>query len=891
MRGAEIRDTFLKFFQGREHRVVPSSPLVPVGDESLLFTNAGMNQFKALFQGHEKRDYRRAVSVQKCLRVSGKHNDLEQVGRTARHHTFFEMLGNFSFGDYFKEEAIAMAWDLVTQVYGIDAQRLTATVFAGEGSLPADEEAAEYWRTIASLPPARIIRLGARENFWRMGESGPCGPCSELHYDQGEEQGCGRADCAGPACECDRFLEIWNLVFMQFDQQQGGDLGSLPAPSIDTGMGLERMAAILQGKKSNYETDLFVPIMEAVRGGSSVSFEDSGSGSTVSAQVVADHLRAIVFLLAEGVMPSNEGRGYVLRRILRRGFRHGRMLGWKGPFLYELTGLVVDLMGGAYPELASSRKVIRNICRTEEERFEETLDESVKLLERSFAQHAGIRHIPGEELFRLYDTFGLPLDLASELARERGYQLDQEGFHAALKAQRLRARRSWKGRQPAGGEQVYLELANRGLRSRFLGYQAAQSEGEILALVKEGTEVEALGPGMQGQIVLDQTPLYAEAGGQVGEQGRLLWEGGHGEVLDTRSPAQGLIVHQVLVAEGTLNRGVKVKVLSLPEERAATRRNHTGTHLLHAALRTVLGLHVKQAGSLVAPDRLRFDFTHHKALSAARIDEIEDIVNSRILRNEPVLTRIMPRQEALDSGAMALFGEKYSVQVRVVSIRDFSKELCGGLHCSSTGEIGMLKITGEKGISSGVRRIEAVTGTGALAYFRDGARLIREMIETVGSPREGLLGGIKKLMADHRELRRRLQRLQLKLESGVSRSGQTADEIVQVAGVSLLARRVEDLDRGQMRQLSDTLKASADIVVLGGMRQGRTVLLVSVRDTVAERIPASRIIHDLAEISGARGGGKATLAEAGGRDPARLEEAMKRAVEVVARLAEPEERR
>ena len=882
MRGAEIRRQFLDYFAAHGHRIVPSSPLVPVGDKTLLFTNAGMNQFKDVFLGRDRRDYSRATSAQKCLRVSGKHNDLEQVGRTARHHTFFEMLGNFSFGDYFEEEAIELAWKLVVEEFGTDPGRLTVTVFGGDATVPADEEAESLWRRLSGLPPERILRYGASENFWRMGETGPCGPCSEIHYDQGAELGCGRADCQGPACECDRFLEIWNLVFMQYDQHADGVMDPLPAPSIDTGMGLERMAAVLQGCSSNYDTDLFKPLIEAVAGSAGIESDCPGD-ARVSLQVIADHVRAIAFLIADGVMPSNEGRGYVLRRILRRGFRHGRVLGHSGPFLHRLTAVVVDQMGEAYPELVSSRQVIDDVCRAEEERFEETLDESLKRLMATFAAHQAERRIPGDQLFQLYDTFGLPLDVAEDMARERGFELDRAGFDAAMEAQRRRARESWKGGEAPVESRVWDDLAGRGVGSVFLGYETGQAEGTVLALVREGREVQVLEPGETGEMILDRTPLYAEAGGQVGERGVVSWEGGKADVAYTTAPVQGLIAHRITVAAGRLAVDQRIEVRSFPEERAATRRNHTATHLLHAALKAVLGPHVKQAGSLVAPDRLRFDFTHYRSLSSARLQEIEDAVNERIVLNQAVQTEVLPLDQALASGAVALFGEKYASKVRVVSVPGFSTELCGGLHCSATGDIGVFKIVAEKGISAGVRRLDALTGLGALRRFQEDEKKLAALASEMGVPREDLGVAARRMVQRQKELQRELGRLRLKL-AGETPADSSADEVQSVDGLKVLARRIEDLDRSQMRNLADNLKRTADVVVLGTAREDRVSLLVAVRDEASVRVPAREVVAELAKVCGGGGGGKATLAEAGGRDTSRLDEALGLGAEVVRRI-------
>jgi len=876
MRGNQVRSTFLDYFARREHRVVPSGPLVPVGDATLLFTNAGMNQFKDVFRGQERREYVRAASAQKCLRVSGKHNDLEQVGRTARHHTFFEMLGNFSFGDYFKETAVEYAWDLLMRVYGLDPACLTATVFAGEDGLPADEEAAGLWRKVAGLPPERILRLGAKENFWRMGDTGPCGPCSELHFDQGTAAGCGRSDCRGPACECDRFLEIWNLVFMQFDQQADGRLEPLPAPSIDTGMGLERLAAVLQGKKSNYDTDLFTPIISRVAASAGVD-PQSGGESRVSLQVVADHLRAIAFLVADGIVPANEGRGYVLRRVLRRAFRHGRSLGEKGPFLHRLLDVVVTEMGTAYPELRETRQIGQEVCLAEEERCEETLDDSLSLLERSFSEHASDRRIPGDDLFRLYDTFGLPLDLAEDMARERGYTLDLDGFHQAMEAQRTRARLSWKGGPEEVTEIVFRDLAHRGVTSSFLGYELDHAESTVQALVRDGVEVPELTSDETGQVVLRGTPLYAESGGQVGEKGELIWEGGRADVCTSSAPVPGLIAHVVILREGTLRQGARLQVRCDPAERRATRRNHTATHLLHAVLKQVLGAHVKQAGSLVAPDRLRFDFTHYRALTPARLREIEGRVNDRILANSAVTTRVQDLEAAIASGAMALFGEKYGDRVRVVEVPGFSSELCGGLHCSATGDIGLFKIVGERGIAAGIRRLEALTGEGALERFHLDEEALAQAAVGLGVPRDEVAAAIQRLVQRQKSLQKELDRLRLKIAG----AGEQADEIQEVGDLKILARRTEDLDRSQMRQLADALKEKADIVVLATRRQDRVALLVAVRDGASRRVPAGQVVDRLARLCGGRGGGKPTLAEAGGKDPGDLDGVLRQGGRVV----------
>ncbi len=888
MHSREIRRVFLEYFAQRGHRVVPSSPLVLPRDPTLLFANAGMNQFKDVFTGREQRDYRRAVSVQKCLRVSGKHNDLEQVGRTPRHHTFFEMLGNFSFGDYFKREALAWAWDLVTRVFGLPPERLWVTVFGGSAAAPPDEEAWRLWQEIAGLPEERILRQGEADNFWRMGETGPCGPCSEIHYDLGEVQQ-GAAQASTPATDSERFLEIWNLVFMQFEQQEDGRLEPLPAPSIDTGMGLERMAAVLQGTTSNYETDLFLPLLEAASRASGRRYGEDEEAD-VSLRVIADHVRAICFLVADGVVPANDKRGYVLRRILRRAIRHGRKLGVERPFLHEIAPVVLDLLGEVYPELVAAREAIFAVCRREEARFAETLGVGLELLEARLAEivrdASRPRVVPGEELFRLYDTFGLPLDLARDIAAERGIALDEVGFEEAMARQRARAQPSWRGARPERAAAVYRELRQRG-PTRFEGYTRTELEGvRVVALLREGRPVPLLADGGEGEAVLEATPFYAEAGGQVGDSGWLAGPEGRARVLDTQRPVEGLIVHRIRLETGRLAVDDRVRAEVDRERREAIRRNHTATHLLHAALREIVGPHVKQAGSLVAPDRLRFDFTHFAGLSDRALADIEALVNEKILEDLAVEEAWMSLEEALRQGAIALFGEKYGDEVRVISIGEFSRELCGGTHTRHLGEIGLFKLTEERSVASGTRRLEALTGTGSLRAFQEEEAVLRALEQALAVPRGEVLREVERRMEQLRQLQRELERL--RLGSVRQRLLERARRPAEAGRIKVLAERVDGVSAAQARELADALRQQlgSGVVVLGRAEGEKAALLVAVTDDLKAQLPAVRLARELGRIIGGGGGGRDDLAEAGGRRPERLDEALRAAVEVVARSAE-----
>jgi len=883
--GSEIRRRFLEFFQARGHKIVPSSSLVPHGDPTLLFTNAGMNQFKNIFLGLERRDYTRATTVQKCVRAGGKHNDLENVGFTQRHHTFFEMLGNFSFGDYFKDEAIALAWELLTSPAGLgmDAGRLYATVYT------EDDQAEAIWRNAIGLGADRVFRLGAAENFWAMGDTGPCGPCSELHYDQGPAASeLSHADCRFP-CECGRYVEIWNLVFMQYERDGAGTLTPLPRPSIDTGAGLERLTAVLQGKRSNYDTDLFQPIIAAAARRAGRQY-GSDERDDVSLRILADHARAATFLVHDGVVPGNEGRGYVLRKIVRRALRHGRALGIEAAFLHELTGVVADQMTDAYPELEESRARVAAVVRGEEERFAQTLALALREMERLPLQLPGGGQTPvsamstrtgtaagtappllaGGDVFRLYDTYGLPLDLLREIASERGFALDEAGFEREMEEQRRRARRSWKGGEQTSAAGVYLELAAAG-RTRFEGYEATSGRDcQIRALIRDGQRVESVSAGAELEAVLDHTPFYAASGGQVGDRG--VWTTASGlaaEVLDTYAPVSGLTVHRIR-ARLPLRVGERVEAEVDVARRDATRRNHTATHLLHAALRRVLGTHVKQAGSVVDPDRLRFDFTHFSPLTAEQTEEIERLVNAEILRNEAVMTEILPLEAALESGAMALFGEKYQEQVRVVAVAGFSKELCGGTHARRTGDLGLFKVAYESSVAAGVRRIEALTGEGAIAQFRAATAQLHRLAALLHAQPSELSGSLERLLAHQHQTEEENQRL--KMQAARSSAG-AAERQRDVDGVSVLTTRVDGLDRAQMRALVDQLRARhpQGVIALGSAPEdgaGKAALIVAVSAELSRRVPAGAVIK---AIPGATGGGRPEMAEGGAKEAGQID--------------------
>jgi alanyl-tRNA synthetase len=887
--GSQIRRRFLDFFIQKGHREVHSSSLVPHNDPTLLFTNAGMNQFKDVFLGLEKRDYNRAATSQKCVRAGGKHNDLENVGFTNRHHTFFEMLGNFSFGDYFKKDAIAYAWELITspQWFAISKDKLYVTIFNGEGGVPRDAEAYDLWLA-QGVDKSRIFEAGLKDNFWQMGDTGPCGPCSEIHYDVGPvASDCGHQDCAF-GCECGRYVEIWNLVFMQFDRDPSGKLNPLPKPSIDTGMGLERITAVLQGVISNYETDLFVPLIKraAELTGADLHKEtrkEAQAKSAASLRVIADHSRAATFLISDGVLPSNEGRGYVLRKIIRRAITHGRLLGQTKPFLHEMVFAVRDLMQHAYPELKDTVANVSRTVRIEETRFANTLEIGLSKLETLLSDG----RLSGDEAFKLYDTFGMPLDFMQDAARDRGLVFDQAGFEAAMEAQRTRARASWKGAARQTANPAYQQLP----KSEFEGYRQTRSENsEVLAIIKNGQGAQELKPGEEGEVVLDHTPFYAESGGQVGDRGTLYSDELNAvvaEVTGTYYPVQGVRAQQV-IAKQPIRVGDKVDAVVDTSIRQATMRNHTATHLLHAGLREILGKHVKQAGSLVAPNHLRFDFSHFTAVEDQELQDIEDLINKEVLRNQRVeVIENVPIDTAINQyHAMALFGEKYGDKVRVIRIGDFSTELCGGTHTGATGEIGLIKILKEGSVSSGVRRVEAITGEGSLQHFRKDHQLENVVAglaarEASVSPAEALKLELDKKDAEIKRLARELDQARMKQAS--SSTANISENVKNVNGIKVLAHRVDNLERSQMRTLVDQLrdKIGSGVVVLGSASNGNVSLIVGVTKDLTSRIQAGKVIAPVAQKVGGKGGGRPDLAEAGGKDPSALDAALGGSFDVV----------
>ena len=863
MTGNEIREKFLRYFESKGHRIVSSSSLVPANDPTLLFTNAGMNQFKDVFLGSERRDYSRATTSQKCVRAGGKHNDLENVGYTRRHHTFFEMLGNFSFGDYFKKDAIEFAWELVTEVYGLPKDRLYVTVFED------DDEAEELWAKHTDVGRSRIFRCGAKDNFWQMGDTGPCGPCSEIFYDFGPEGLESYEEDEPFPSDISRYVEIWNLVFMQFDRDKDGNLTPLPRPSIDTGMGLERTAAVLQGKLSNFETDLIRPIID--RAGEMLGIPyDPRIETSATLRIIADHARAAEFLIHDGVVPSNEGRGYVLRKIMRRALRHARLAGREEPFLYELTKFVADLMKPGYPELQDSVERVQRVVREEELRYQRTFATAEREFESAIEQVTGGK-IPGTAAFKLYDTFGLSLDEQQEMARERDLSIDLEGFEAEMQRQRERARASWKGADAAKVSPVYREIFEQH-PTKFLGYETTEAKNvEIVGLLVDGKPAERVAAGQECEIILDRTPFYAESGGQVGDKG-FLFKGAEevARISDTYAPVKGLNVHKAKVlAELTVADAVDGRVDA--HLRDSTRRNHTATHLLHAALRQVLGKHVKQAGSVVDPGRLRFDVTHYAAVEPGELEEIERIVNREILVNTPVETDVMDLNQAVQTGAMALFGEKYGDKVRVVQVGDFSKELCGGTHVSRTGDIGVFKITSEGSVSAGVRRLEAVTGEGAYELYREALEKVRRIGGLLKASDPDVVEAVERALTERREAEKEIERLKAKLAQ--SGAGDLTSQAKDVNGVKVVAAVVDGLDRGQLRSLVDSLrnKLGSGVIVLGSAVEGNVALVCSVtKDLAGKKLHAGKIVGMVAEKVDGRGGGRPDMAEAGGKNPTAL---------------------
>jgi len=887
MTGGQIREAFLRYFERNGHTRVPSSALVPADDPTLLFTNAGMVQFKRVFLGEERREYSRATTCQKCVRAGGKHNDLENVGHTARHHTFFEMLGNFSFGDYFKAEAIAFAWELMTKDFGLDKSRLKATVFTD------DDDAFGLWKSVAGLGDDRVLRLGEKDNFWSMGDTGPCGPCSELHFHQGDhlpcvEEAAGRP-CQGVACECDRWLEIWNLVFMQFNRDASGKMTPLPRPSIDTGMGLERIASVLQGKRSDWDTDLFAPLIARVSGLAGKRY-GAGEDDDVSMRVIADHGRTATFLIADGVLPSNEMRGYVLRRIMRRAMRHGRMLGITEPFLYKTVPWVVESMGAAYPEIVRERARIEEAVRGEEERFAETLESGGRRIDEYLAaQGPGRgRAVDGGFLFTLYDTYGFPRDLAEDVLKDRGWVVNDETnatWDTEMEAQRHRAR---AGASFAAGDEgesvaVYQRLSGEIPRVEFVGYDTLTTPARILAMVGGVQRVREATEGDEVEVILDRTPAYAESGGQMGDTGTLIGRQGRAEILDTYYRGNKLIVHRVKIRQGGLHENEDVAVTVETPRRLGLRQHHTGTHLLHAALRRVLGTHVAQAGSLVAPDHLRFDFSHGASVKDRDVESIEGLVNEQVQANTPVTNQEMDIKEALASGAMALFGEKYGDRVRVVKIGDFSTELCGGTHLDATGQIGFFKVDTEGAVASGVRRIEAVAGTAAVEAVARQERVLREIGDILKIAPGEAPQRLRKLLDEQRVLERQLQ----ELESKLARS--KADDLVaaarQVNGVAVVAGRIDGLDADGLRAVADRLRdrLGSGIVVVGSVVDDKVNLVAAVTKDLTKRFQAGKLVQEVARAVGGGGGGRPDLAQAGGKEPAKLDAALEGVYDAVAR--------
>ena len=851
---AELRQAFLDYFKACDHEVEASASLVPADDPTLLFVNAGMVPFKEVFLGNEARPYVRATSSQRCVRAGGKHNDLENVGYTARHHTFFEMLGNFSFGDYFKREAIGYAWDFLTNVLQLPPEKLWVTVF------DEDDETADIWLNEIKINPENFSRIGAKDNFWSMGDTGPCGPCSEIFYDHGPEIAGGPPGT--PEEDGDRYVEIWNLVFMQYDRDAEGVLHPLPKPSVDTGMGLERLAAVMQGVHTNYDIDLFRQLIKAA-----AEITATNDLANNSLRVIADHIRSCSFLIVDGVLPSNEGRGYVLRRIIRRAVRHGYQLGVNELFFYKLVATLVAEMGEAYPELVQNQAHVERILKLEEERFAETLEQGMRILEEDLAAMQG-SVIAGETVFRLYDTYGFPMDLTADIARERGLTIDHEGFEKAMDAQRTRARAASQfGSDYSGDLQIEAETA-------FTGYDHLADESRVVALFHEGAAVDRLETGQSGIVVLEQTPLYAESGGQVGDHGRLETASARFEVQDTQKQGSA-ITHIGHVTEGVLSVGDSANVYVDSERRQATILNHSGTHLLHAALRNVLGDHVQQKGSLVDPDRLRFDFAHYEPLTPEQLAEIENLVNAEIRSNAAAETRVMSMDAAVESGAMALFGEKYGEEVRVLSIGDFSVELCGGTHVKQAGDIGLLKIVSETGIASGVRRIEAVTGATALQWVADNEQRLQRIAELVKGSREDAEEKIAQLQDKYRSLEKELQQLKGKLAS--NQGSDLASQAIEINGIKVLAARMEGADNKMLRETLDQLKnkLGSAAVVLGAVDGDKVMLVAGVTRDQTGSIKAGELVNQVAQQVGGKGGGRPDMAQAGGNQPEHLDAALK----------------
>jgi len=864
MTGPEIRAHFLKFFADRGHSIVPSSSLVPHNDPTLLFTNAGMNQFKDCFLGAEKREYVRACSSQKCVRAGGKHNDLENVGRTARHHTFFEMLGNFSFGDYFKKEAIAYAWEFLTKEMGLDTNRLYVSVYT------TDDEAADIWHKQEGVPREKIFRF-EEDNFWSMGDTGPCGPCSEIFYDNGPEIGCDSPNCT-VGCDCDRYMEIWNNVFMQYDRKPDGELVPLPKPAVDTGMGLERITTVMQGVQSNYDTDLLRAIISHIEQLSGKTYGEN-TEDDVSMRVMADHSRATAFLIADGVLPSNEGRGYVLRRIMRRAMRHAKMLGFEDTVLYKTACFVLESMAEAFPEEAKRSDFVAKVVQNEEDRFIQTLGNGLRILQDEIAKLAEkkVKTIPGETVFKLYDTYGFPVDLTADIVEKDGYALDEAGFETCMEEQRQKARKHWKGSGEETVSAIYKRLVEQGIKSSFTGYQALDGQSQVLSLLREGEFVEEAACGETVEVICAETPCYGESGGQVGDSGSILSTEASLRIIETRKPLPDLLVHHCEVVTGAIQTGSKVEIKVDAIRRLQIVRNHTATHLLQSALQKVLGEHIKQAGSLVTAERLRFDFTHFSPVSSQELQQIEELVNAEIRRNSAVSSREMAADEAIAAGAMALFGEKYGDLVRVVKVGDFSMELCGGTHAKAAGDIGLFRILSEGGIAAGVRRIEAITGDTALEQIHQQQQTLSQLGQILKTDPANLEQRLQKLLENQRQLEKELEQFQAKANADLG--GDLISQVQDVDGVKLLVARIDDNDGKQLRELSDQLrdKLPSGVIVLAGACDDKVPLLVVVTKDLTGQIAAGNLIKPLAEMVGGRGGGRPDMAQAGGKDISQID--------------------
>lgn len=880
MTGDEIRSQFLEYFKKHDHRIIRSSSLVPSDDPTLLFTNAGMVQFKRTFLGEEKRNYVRAATSQKCVRAGGKHNDLENVGYTARHHTFFEMLGNFSFGDYFKEKGIEFAWDLLVNGYGLPIEDLWVSIYLD------DDEAYNIWRKNIGVPEDRIMRFGEKDNFWSMGDTGPCGPCSEILIDRGEEFGCNSPDC-GVRCECNRFLEIWNLVFMQYSRDASGKMTPLPKPSIDTGMGLERIASLVQNVPTNFDTDLIRPIITIVETLSEKSLGDSLQND-IAMKVIADHTRAAAFLIGDGILPSNEGRGYVLRRIIRRAIRYGRNIELSKPFLHKTANVVFDIMKPAYPELSNAAAFITNVIKNEEVRFSETLDNGLKLLNETLEDMKAKNQnlVPGHVIFKLYDTYGFPVDIIRDVVRDKNMTLDITGFNEAMEKQRTKSR---SVATFSSVSDAYKKLSAKGIKSEFVGYDSLSCTSKVLIMVENGNEVIEAGPGADIEIITDITPFYAESGGQTGDTGKItglndIQQKLEVAITNTIKDPTGIIIHKGKIISGHIKKGEEVTLSVDKTRRKATTCNHTATHILHFALRKALGDHVKQAGSFVSPDRLRFDFTHFSQVDGDTLNKIETFVNNRIRENVLVETKEMDAEEALKSGATALFEEKYGDRVRVISLASYSKELCGGTHTERTGNIGLFKITGESSVASGIRRIEVLTGEAALEYIQKTSKIVQETARLIKEKPEDIAKRVDKILTGYKSIEKEIEKLKANLAA--AKAGGTEEDIRSINGVKILAKKVAVDKPAALRELADRLKEKikSGIVVLGSVAGPKVLLIVVVTKDLTNRFNAGSIIKQVSAIVGGGGGGRPDMAQAGGSMPEKLDQALERAYEIVEKM-------